>query len=106
MIKRLTEGYVADKDFAALFHRIRNEKMDEQKYRAYRLSRNGLLYFEDANTHTQLCIPASEREGILKEVHDGAHESAHAGWERSLASLRERFYWPSMRSDTIEYVRT
>jgi len=106
MIKRLTEGYAADKDFAALFHRVRNEKMDEQKYRAYRLSRNGLLYFEDANAHIRLCIPASERKAILKEVHDGAHEGAHAGWERSLASLRERFYWPSMRSDTIEYVRT
>jgi hypothetical protein len=106
MIKRITEGYAADKDFTNLFNCVRNEKMDERKYCAYRISRNGLLYFEDANANIRLCIPASEREGILKEVHDGAHEGAHAGWERTLASLRERFYWPSMRSDTIEYIRT
>jgi hypothetical protein len=106
MIKRITEGYMADKDFTTLFHRVKNEKTDERKYRAYRISQNGLLYFEDANAIIRLCIPASERKEILKEVHDGAHEGAHAGWERTLASLRERFYWPSMRADTIEYVRT
>jgi hypothetical protein len=39
-------------------------------------------------------------------LHDKAHESAHTGWERTLAALRERFYWPSMRSDVIKYVRT
>ena len=106
MLKRITEGYMADKDFTTLFHRVKDEKTDERKYRAYRISQNGLLYFEDANANIRLCIPASERKEILKEVHDGAHEGAHAGWERTLASLRERFYWPSMRADTIEYVRT
>ena len=80
-IKRITEGYVANKDPTNLFNRVRNEKSDEQKYHAYRMGRNGLLYFEDANMNIRLCIPASEREGILKEVHDRAHEGAHAGWE-------------------------
>ena len=53
-----------------------------------------------------MCVPETERNAILKEVHDEAHESAHAGWERTLASLRERFYWPSMRKDTTDYVHT
>ena len=39
-------------------------------------------------------------------MHDGPHESAHAGWERTLAALRERFYWPGMRTDVINYVRS
>ena len=80
-IKWITEGYAADKDFTNLFNCVRNEKSDERKYRAYCMGRNGLLYFEDANMNIRLCIPASEHEGILKEVHDGAHESAHTGWE-------------------------
>ena len=60
MIKRITKGYAADKDFAALFDHVRNEKADERKYRAYRISQNGLLYFEDANTNIQLCIHSVE----------------------------------------------
>ncbi len=91
-IRRFTEGYISDKNFAILYNCARSEDVDEQKYRAYRIGRNGLLYFEDADKKVRLCIPEAERNQIIQEVHDGAHEGAHAGWERSLASLRERFY--------------
>ena len=37
MIKRFTKGYAANKDFTNLFNRIRNEKSDKRKYRAYRM---------------------------------------------------------------------
>jgi hypothetical protein len=43
---------------------------------------------------------------LLKEVHDKAHESTHARWECTLASLRDRFYWPTMRKDVTEYVHS
>ena len=65
---------------------------------------NGLLYFEDADSHLRLCVPGSERRAIVKAVHDEAHEGAHARWERTLASAREHFYWPRMSSDVKEYV--
>jgi hypothetical protein len=106
VVKRFTEGYWKDRTFKALATRLQTEGFDERKYRAYRTGTNGLLYFEDADSRIRLCVPDSERLELLKEVHDKAHESAHAGWERSLAALRERFYWPSMRSDVINYVRT
>ena len=51
-------------------------------------------------------MPASERLNLLKEVHDSAHESAHAGWEHTLAALRDRFYWPRMCTDVTNYVCT
>ena len=105
-VQRFSAGYAADKDFKTLVSRSRNEGFDEKKYRAYRLGANGLLYFEDADSRIRLCVPKEERKELLKEVHDGPHESAHAGWERTLAGLRERFYWPSMRTDVIQYVRT
>ena len=53
------------------FLSCKREKTDKRKYCAYRISWNGLLYFKDANANFWLCIPASEWEGILKEVHDG-----------------------------------
>ena len=42
---------MADKDFTMLFHCVKDEKTDERKYRAYRISQNSLLYFEDANAN-------------------------------------------------------
>jgi hypothetical protein len=48
-----------------------------------------MLYFEDADGNLQLCVPKSERPDLIKEIHDSAHESAHTGWERTLANLRE-----------------
>ena len=38
------------------------------------------------------------------QVHDSAHESAHAGQEHTLASLRSRFYWPSLHRDVTNYM--
>ena len=105
-VKRIAEGYKTDKDFASLTTRTAEEPQDVRKHRAYRLSDNGLLYFEDADRKVRLCVPATERLNLIKEVHDSAHESAHAGWERTLAALRDRFYWPRMRMDVTDYVRT
>lgn len=106
VVARFNEGYKKDKDFSLLLNRTASEKYLEGKFRAYRVSDNGLLYFEDADRRVRLCVPATERSGILREAHDEAHETAHAGWERTLASLRERFYWPSLRKDVIDYVYT
>ena len=86
------KGYRNDKDFAPLITRTLEEPQDARKFRAYRIGNNGLLYFEDADHKAQLCVPAVERLNIIKEAHDCAHESAHAGWERTLAALRDRFY--------------
>src|SRR5271170_181085 len=80
-INKFREGYKLDKDFSRLVQRSALEGYDVQKYRAYRLSSEGLLYFEDADSRIRLCVPSSERLKIIKEVHDEAHETAHAGWE-------------------------
>ena len=97
LIKRFVEGYTVDKEFSKV-------NFDERKYRVYRVADNGLLYFEDADSRLRLCVPNSERSAIVKAIHDEAHEGTHAGWERTLASAREHFYWPRMSSDMKEYV--
>ena len=94
MIKHFVEGYAADKEFSKVLERMRNEDFDERKYRAYRVADNGLLYFEDEDSHLRLCIPSPERSAIVRVVHDEAHEGTHAGWEHTLTSAQERFYWP------------
>jgi hypothetical protein len=105
-VRCFVEGYRSDKDFASLVNQTREELPDKGKNRAYRLGTNGMLYFEDADGNLRLCVPKSERPDLIKEIHDSAHKSAHAGWECTLANLRERFYWPSMRADITKYVLT
>jgi len=105
-VKRLVKGYLEDKEFASVLKRTQEERLQDQKYRAYRLADNGLMYFEDADGNVRLCVPSSERTSLIREVHDLAHETAHAGWERTLASLRSRYYWPFMRRDVTNYVRS
>jgi hypothetical protein len=86
-IEHFKEGYRADKNFSAIVARTREEKVENDKYRMYRLSSNGLLHFKDADHRIRLCVPLSERISLIKEVHDPAHESAHVGWGRTLTNL-------------------
>jgi hypothetical protein len=99
------KGYQKDKNFKALVSCSQSKGFNERKYCAYKMGTNGLLYFKDADLRIRLCMPNSEQQEVLKEVHDKAHEGAHARWEHTLATLRECFYWPHMRPDMIEYIQ-
>jgi hypothetical protein len=106
MVQEFLDGYPKDAHFGPVYARSEKERPHDLKQQAYQLSDNGLLYFEDADRKLCLCIPASMQAIMMREVHDSPHEGAHAGWEKTLAKLRDRFYWPSMRQDVIRYVQT
>ena len=106
LVLNFVKGYKNNKDFAPLITCTLEEPQDARKFHAYQMGNDGLLYFEDTDHKARLCIPAVERLNLIKEVHDCTHESAHTGWERTLAALRDGFYWPCMRSDITEYVRS
>ena len=50
----------------------------------------------------QILIPEKLRHVVLKAVHD-ALTSGHMGVWRTLASLRNRFFWPRIRKDVISW---
>jgi hypothetical protein len=65
--------------------------------------RNGLLKrviknSEGAEDRVQLVIPGSRRAEVMKEVHDGV-TGGHMGVARTVAKLRERYYWVSCQAD-------
>ena len=105
-ISKFVGGYKRDEDFRQLITCTLEEPQDERKFCAYRISDNGLLYFEDADHNLRLCMPFTEQINLIKEVHNSAHKSAHAGWEHTLAVLQDRFYWPQMWQDVTEYIHT
>ena len=54
----------------------------------------------DVETH-QLVLPLEYHETVLRMLHD---DYSHQGLDRTLALVRERFYWSTMNHDATEYV--
>ena len=86
-----------------------------QDTRAYTI-RDGLLYLLPS-THgrkggEKLCIPNSTNGGrngmtlrlqMVADMHDNAL-ACHTGVDRTLTQLKNRVYWPSMKTDVEEYI--
>ena len=53
----------------------------------------------------QLVILSVLRTEILQELHAGALEG-HLGEDKTIAKVQERFYWPGLRHDVIQWLRT
>ena len=64
-IEHFAKGYVEDKDFALALRRTQEERLQDQKYCAYHLAENGLMYFKDANSNVRLCIPSSDHSSLI-----------------------------------------
>lgn len=72
--------------------------------------KHGVLWrqYEDVrgtSTWLQLVVPHCLQEEILHDLHGGVM-GGHLGAEKSLAKLKERFYWPGMQLDVTNWCRT
>ena len=72
--------------------------------------RDGLLFrqFEDtsgSSSHLQLVVPAAMRKEVLADLHSGAM-GGHLGEDKTLAKLKERYYWPGHHNDVAEWCKT
>ena len=54
----------------------------------------------DVETH-QLVLPLEYHDTLLCMLHD---DYCHQGLDRTLALVRERFYWSMMNHDATKYV--
>jgi len=48
-------------------------------------------------------VPSSQVGYVLKLAHESAAESAHAGASRLFLRLKDRFFWPAMWKDILEF---
>ena len=53
----------------------------------------------------ELVVPSVLRNEILQELHAGALEG-HLGEDKTIAKVHERFYWPGLWHDVIQWLRT
>jgi len=62
------------------------------------MTSNGVLYcqvnvsLEHCNNSFQLVVPESQKEEVMYGIHEGIG-SSHFRVEKSVAKLKERFYW-------------
>lgn len=69
------------------------------------VEKEGVLYRQIfrpdcADAVFQLLMPASLKTALLTEVHQG---HGHQGVERTLELLRQRYYWPGMSTDVVQW---
>ena len=67
-------------------------------------SRDGLLYraAKGADDVDLLVVPAAFEDVLLREYHDSM---SHLGVRRTLACLREKYWFPRMRARVEAYIR-
>ena len=58
---------------------------------------------EGLNTKLQVIVPMTERRTILSHYHDN-RTSAHLGLRKTLAKIRQGYYWPGLQKDVKLYV--
>lgn len=72
----------------------------------YYKDERGLLFFRDADWMECLCVPQSQVIPLLKETHDSAFETAHAGPARLYLKLKAHFFWPKMWKEIKAFCET
>jgi hypothetical protein len=64
--------------------------------------RNGLLWYKQ----NRLYVPEGKmKDTLLKECHDGPL-AGHGGAKRTTTFLKKSYYWPNLKDDVEEYVKT
>ena len=66
------------------------------------INRQKRLHELDPFIH-QVCVPEENRIQLLESMHS---ETLHSGVDKTYLALKARFWWPSLYSDTREFVRS
>ena len=62
-----------------------------------------IVEMNDSTSHFQYCVPLSLVPEVLEMVHDNP-ASGHFGNGKTLARIRQRFYWPGVHNDVDSWV--
>jgi hypothetical protein len=64
--------------------------------------RNGLLWYKQNQLYV---LKRRLRNVLLKECHDGPF-AGHGGAKRTTTFLKKSYYWPNLKNDVEEYMKT
>jgi len=55
-----------------------------------------------SSCHTQIVIPSSLLSTVLQQLHDN---SGHQGEQKTVAKVKERYYWPGYEGDVAKWIQ-
>ena len=111
-------------DFAGIFKYLETETLpDDRKERDKIVSESKYYSIADGILHhryqrrckkaddklkyiIQIALPSALRHDALKSYHDSLASGGHLGVEKVMASLIEKYWWPHMHQDIIDYVKS
>ena len=96
-MKKIREGYQDDEESKKTLDTLRLDK----KLEHFRLKR-GVVWFKQKR---MLVSKGKLRLALLKECHDGP-VAGHRGVKPTLAELVKNCYWPNLRDDVEQYVKS
>ena len=97
LIRKIPEGYQDDEESKKTLDTLRLGK----KLEHFRLER-GVVWFKQKR---MLVSKGKLRLALLKECHDGP-VAGHRGVKPTLVELVKNYYWPNLRDDVEQYVKS
>jgi len=87
---------------------LKNRLLLEDKVRAQKIKvqatryslLGGILYKRGYFEPLLKCLPKTEAEYIMREIHEGVRENHSGGRTLAHKAMRARYYWPSMSKDS------
>lgn len=106
-VEQWRQGYMEDPHFTKVMEAFRTEdNFADPAYSQYIYSDNGLIFFEDSQGNSRLCVPNSLRVQVMSDAHDILTEGAHAGYARTYNRIAATYYWPRMSRDIKEFANS
>jgi hypothetical protein len=77
------------------------------RWRGFYIAPNHTVcHLVDGAKKARICVPADCRGAVMMEAHGGSVLVGHPGMARTLASVPDSYYWPTMAADVEALVRS
>jgi hypothetical protein len=110
-LKQIRDGYDRDEFFTGVKSLLLGEgngvnSDGRRAQKQFRLGSDGLIY-EMRRQSPRVCLPRDDklRQKVLRERHDAA-TAGHFGIEKTIANVQQSYWWPTIRKDVTQYVRS
>ena len=72
----------------------------EKRYEGYKLEEDGLLTYKG---RIYISKVAYLRRVVMDEIHQAPYYG-HPGYQKTIATNRNQYFWPGMKKDVAEYI--
>ena len=99
LLDRVKEASTQDSNYIELLSKIQNPEIKLDRA-AFKVDQKGFIWFKD-----RLYVPnvLEIKFFIMNEMHKPPF-AGHPGYQKMVTALRKQFFWPSLKTNVIEYL--